>query len=125
MREWKREELDRIGAAREIEVAATRPDGSLGKPVIVWAVRHQNDLYLRSYRGSRGIWYQRALARPHGRISLDGVGYDVAFEHIGPQLAAEIDAAYRDKYGDLPTYVAAMVDESVRATTLRLVPTRR
>lgn len=122
MSTWRIEDLERIGAAREIDVATTRRDGSLGKPVIVWAVRNGNEIYLRSYRGDTGVWYRRALANPNGRISLDGIEREVVFEHIGRNLAAEIDAAYWDKYGDLPTYVEAMVSDEVRATTLRVVP---
>jgi len=32
---WTRDELDRIGKAEELEIAALRPDGTLRKPVPV------------------------------------------------------------------------------------------
>jgi len=47
MTAWTGEELARIGAADELELAALRRDGTLRKPVTIWVVRHGDDLYVR------------------------------------------------------------------------------
>ncbi|HEX3201346.1 MAG TPA: DUF2255 family protein, partial [Actinomycetes bacterium] len=39
MSDWTAEELDTIGAADELEVAALRPDGSLRRFTTIWVVR--------------------------------------------------------------------------------------
>ncbi len=64
MRDWTAEELDRIGAADELEIAALRPDGSLRPFTTIWVVRVGDDLYVRSYRGRRGGWFRSVLRRP-------------------------------------------------------------
>ena len=39
MATWNTDELDRIGAAEEVRIAARRPNGRLRTPVVVWIVR--------------------------------------------------------------------------------------
>jgi hypothetical protein len=36
---WSPDELDRIGGAEELQIAARRRDGSLRRPVPIWVVR--------------------------------------------------------------------------------------
>jgi hypothetical protein len=48
---WTDDELSRVGAADELEVAPVGPDGNPRRPVPVWVVRVGDDLYLRSWRG--------------------------------------------------------------------------
>lgn len=45
---WTNEEPDWIGAARELEVASLRADGTLRQPVTIWVTREGDDLYVRS-----------------------------------------------------------------------------
>src|SRR5829696_8630409 len=40
MSTWTSDELDRIGAAEELEIASVRRDGTLRNPVTIWVVRH-------------------------------------------------------------------------------------
>jgi hypothetical protein len=73
---WTAEELDEIGAADELEIAALRPDGSLRRSTTIWVVRVGDDLYVRSYRGREGAWFRSVLRRPEGRIRAGGVDRD-------------------------------------------------
>lgn len=59
---WSSRELDRIGAAQELEIAVRRRDGSLRRAVPIWVVRIGDDLYVRSWRGTEGSWYRGARA---------------------------------------------------------------
>ena len=52
MATWTSEELLKIAAAEELELASVRPDDTLGKPVTIWVVRVGDDLYVRSWRGT-------------------------------------------------------------------------
>lgn len=49
MTAWASDELDRVAAADELELATRRSDGTLRKPVTIWVVRHGDDLYVRSW----------------------------------------------------------------------------
>jgi hypothetical protein len=120
---WTAEELGSIAATDEIEIATSRGDGALRKPVIVWVVRSGDALYVRSYKGPGAAWYRGTQLDAEGQISAGGVDIDVTFEPVAADLADNIDQAYRDKYGRFgPEYINAMVSPEVQATTLRLVP---
>ncbi len=124
MTTWTSDELSRIAAADELEIAPLRGDGTLRRPVPIWVVRHDDDLYVRSYRGRGGHWFQAAQARHAGHISSGGVDRDVTFvEATDPSLHEVIDAAYRTKYHRYGgTYVDPMVAPDAQAATLRLEP---
>jgi hypothetical protein len=49
-----RDELDKIEAADELELASPRSDAALQEPVTIWVVRHGDDLYVRSMKGRKG-----------------------------------------------------------------------
>lgn len=119
---WTADELDRIGAADELRIAARRRDGSLRRPVPIWVVRVGDDLYVRSWRGTGGSWYRMARATHEGHISAGGVDRDVSLAEVGDDVDDAIDAAYRAKYGRYSGYVEPMIAPQARATTLKLVP---
>lgn len=122
MSDWTAEELDKIGTADELEVAAFRPDGSLSPYVTIWVVRAGGDLYVRSYRGRGGAWFRAVLRRPEGRIRAGGVEREVVFEEPEGADHAAIDRAYRAKYARYaPGFVDPMVGPDATAATLRLV----
>jgi hypothetical protein len=124
MSEWTSEELDKIGAGDEVEIAALRPDGSLRPYTTIWVVRAGDDLYVRSYRGRDGAWFRSVLRRPEGRIRAAGVERGVTFQEVGDAGHDAIDQAYRDKYASryASTYVDPMLTPDAAAATLRLVP---
>jgi hypothetical protein len=119
---WTRDELDKIGAADELELAP-RSDAAPQEPVTIWVVRHGDNLYVRSMKGRRGLWYQRAQTRHQGNIRAGGVEKDVTFVDASHELDDQLDAAYWDKYlqyGAL--YVDPIVSAEARATTIKLIP---
>ena len=122
MTTWSGDELSTIGDASELEVASLRGDGSLRKPRTIWVVRHGDDLYVRSVRGSEGAWFRGVQERHDGRISAGGLDRDVTFEDADHALDDEIDEEYRRKYGRTSTAVDRITSADARSTTLRLVP---
>jgi hypothetical protein len=120
MHDWTVEELDRIGAADELEIAALRPDGSLRPATTIWVVRVGDDLYVRSYRGRNGGWFRSVLRRPEGRIRAGGISRGVAFQERDDADHVAIDQAFRTKYARYGgSYVDPMV--SPNAAALRLI----
>jgi len=123
MKIWMEEELNRIGAAEELDIESLRRDGTLRKPVIIWVVRVGDDLYVRSVYGRTSAWFRGTQVRHEGRIRAGGVEKDVSFvDESNPDLNDKIDAAYLTKYRRYPQYVAPMVTPIVRAATIKLVP---
>ena len=122
MADWNPTELEQIASAPEIEVSSLREDGALTKPVTIWAVRVDRELYVRSVRGGAGGWYRAARRRHEGRIEAGDVAVDVAFEDAPHHLDAEIDAAYKEKYGYPSGPVDSIITADAQATTTRVFP---
>jgi hypothetical protein len=120
---WTADDLDRIGDADELEIASTRPDGTLRPYVTIWVVRAGDGLYVRSAHGSDNPWYRRAVASGTGRIRAGGIERDAGFESPDHALDQTITRAFHVKYD---RYGAALVDPVVSSesaeATLRIVP---
>ena len=86
MTTWTSDELDKIAAAEELQIAPLRRDGTLRNPVTVWVVHHGDDLYVRSWRGRTAAWYRAAQVRHEGRIWAGGVEKDVTFVDADPDI---------------------------------------
>jgi hypothetical protein len=123
MTAWTNDELTRIEAADELQIASRRRDGTLRHRTTIWVVRLGDDLYVRSVNGRTAAWFRGAKVRDEGRIWAGGVGKDVTFVDADHDLDDQIDAAYRTKYR---RYAASIVDHVVspkaRSATINLVP---
>jgi hypothetical protein len=119
---WTTEQLAGIDAALEIEIAVRRADGTLRPWTPIWVVHVAGDVYVRTwYRRDTG-WFGDALRERRARVRILGVEVDVHIEDVGvgsSGLRADVDAAYRAKYGDGST--GDMVGDDAAATMLRLV----
>ena len=123
MTTWERDELAKIGAAEEVQIAPLGPDGMPRKPVTVWAVRHGNDLYVRSVKGPSGHWFRGTQEKHEGRLRAGGVQQDVTFVDADHDLDDEIDAAYRAKYRRYAgSILNSVLTPVARSSTLKLVP---
>lgn len=121
---WTEQDLAEFERQDEVDIAPRRADGTLAKPRVVWAVRVDDEVYLRSVNGSEGAWYRTTRASREGHISTGTVDRDVAFADVDPgdAIGERIDAAYRAKYRRFPGPVASITAPKARATTLRMTP---
>lgn len=124
MNTWTSDELNRIGAAEELEIASLRADGTLRSWRTIWVVRVGDDLFVRSVYGRGSAWFRGVFDRHEGRIRAGGVDKDVSFkDETDPEVNEQIDAAYRAKYR---RYAASIVGSTVtpeaRGATLKLLP---
>ncbi len=122
MTAWTSDELNRIGAAEELDIMTLRRDGTPRRPLPIWVVRHGDDLYIRSVNGRDAAWYRGTQTRREGHIRAGGVAKEVTFADADLALADQIDAAYRTKYRRYPSIVPSIVRPAARAATIKLVP---
>ncbi len=123
MAAWTSDELTKIEAAEELEIAPLRGDGTLRHPVTIWVVRHGDDLYVRSVNGRAAAWFRSAQALHEGRIWAGGVEQDVTFVDADAALNDQLDAAYRAKYRHYAaSIVNSIVTPEARSATIKLVP---
>jgi hypothetical protein len=123
MTQWTSDQLDKIGKAEEVQIASVGRDGTLRKPVTVWAVRQGDDVYLRSVGGRGGHWFRGAQDRHEGRIRAGGVQQDITFLDAGHDVDDAVDAAYRAKYRRYAGRILnSVLTPEARAATLKLVP---
>ena len=111
MSAWTEDELRRIGAAQELEIAPVAPqrraahrDADLGR------TRWRRTLRARGIRPGTG-WYRVARTSGAGRIQAGGVEKDVTIEYAEDAVYDEVDAAYRDKYGRYASIVDSITDD--------------
>ncbi len=120
---WTPAELDAIGNAEELLIQSRRPDGTLRKPVIIWVVRVDDNLYVRAVGGPTSPWFKGAQTRHEGRISAGGIDRDVTFAPVDPSLHPAIDHQYRTKYANQPTeYVDPCLTPQPAPPRLSLIP---
>ena len=121
---WTSDELNKIGTAEELLITSFRRDGTLRKQVIIWVVRLDDDLYVRSVYGRTSAWFRGVQTRHEGHIRAGGVDKDVTFEEVSnPGLQEKIDAAYRTKYRRYAANIInSIISPEARSATIKLVP---
>lgn len=123
MTAWTNDELTRIGAAEELQIASLRRDGTLGSLRTIWVVSYGGGLYVRSVNGPTAAWFRGTRVRHEGHIRAGGVDRDVAFEAADHSIDDQIDAAYRTKYRRYAKSITdAITSPGARSTTIRLLP---
>ena len=122
---WTDDELQRLGNADEIRVASVRRDGSLRRPVTMWMVTDDGDLYVRAVKGVDGPWYRYLRGTDLAHVTAGDLLADVRAEDAStdPDLASRLDDAYRQKYERYPPApVRSVLTDAARGSTLRLTP---
>ena len=126
MTAWTSDELNKIGAADELQVAPQRRDGTLRNPTTIWVVRVGDDLYVRSAYGRNASWFRGTQVHHAGHIRVGGVEKDVTFVDVTAadhNMHDQIDAEYRAKYRRYPErFVRPVVSAESRSVTLKLMP---
>src|ERR1700686_539280 len=115
---WKLAESD------EVQIDTRRDAKSPLHRTTIWIVPTEDGVYIRSYKGRKGRWYQEALANPLVtiRVGRRKVTARVEPEH-NPLVIRAVNAAYRKKYGERwPDETQDMLKRSILSTTLRLTP---
>jgi hypothetical protein len=120
MATWSDDELRSIEEVEELELASVRSDDTLRSPVIMWVVRHGDDIYVRSVNGRGSSWFRGAQTKHEARIEAGGVTKNVSLVETD-DLLDEIDADYRRKYGHYSGPTVRITSQEARAAQLKLV----
>ena len=119
-------DVSRLEEASEITMRTVRRDGSWSSRPI-WVVVVDEQPYVRSANGERGVWYRKVLSGAEAEIVADGQTAPITAEPVRDQAMNElVSQAYRDKYAaSSPGSTDALNSGESRVTTLRLnVPAR-
>lgn len=120
---WTNDELNKIEKSEELQISSLRKDGSLRKPVTIWVVRVDNDVYVRSTNGSTASWFRGVQERYEGHVRVGGIDKDVTFtEETDSNVNNQIDEAYKTKYRHYTSIASHMTESGPRATTIKLAP---
>ena len=94
------------------------------RPLVIWAVVVENQVYIRSWTGKKEGWYNILSAEPF--ITIKAELFELEAGAIPVQdatLNEAISQAYHDKYdATWPTYAIDMTKPAPVATTMRVVP---
>ena len=113
-----------LAESDEVEIETRRDARSPLHRTTIWIVPTENGVYVRSYKGKKGRWYQEALVNPLVtiRVGRRKVTARAEPEH-NPLVIRAVNAGYRKKYGERwPDETKEMLRRSVLPTTLRLTP---
>ena len=123
---WTLEQLERIDAAEELQIASRRADGTRRGWVPIWVVSVDGQVYVRTWHRRTTGWFGHVLDSHRARVRVPGLEADVAVEDVGAgpgDLRTTVDEAYRTKYARYGhTTIGQMISDSAAAATLRLIP---
>ena len=116
------ETLGLLDPRREVRIVTTRPDGTQRR-TIIWVVVDGGDVFVRSYKGDRGYWYQAALDRPDEvALIVDDRMIPVrAVPAIDEESIRRCSAGLQAKYRRSMSLLS-MLEPQTLETTMRLDP---
>ena len=115
-------DTDTLRELRDSREVAIRTEKHPDTSVTIWVVVADDEVFLRSVRGSKGRWYRDLAAGGPATLEFAGRRLDVqAFPVSDPDAIARASREYLRKYQPSP-YAEAMVRVEVLPTTLRLEP---
>lgn len=117
-----RVDADTLRELHEVREMAIRTETHPNTAVVIWVVVADDEVFVRSVRGSKGRWYRDLAAG--GSATLEFAGRRLAVRAIPVNDPAAITRASREylrKYQPSP-YAQSMVRSEVLPTTLRLEP---
>jgi hypothetical protein len=116
--------LWRLAESDEVDIETRRDAKSPLHRTTIWIVPTEYGVYVRSYKGTKGRWYQEAIANPLVAIRVGRRKAAARAElERNPAVIRAANAGYRKKYGERwPDETKEMLKRSVLPTTLRLTP---
>jgi hypothetical protein len=115
-------DADTLRELFDLQEVAIRTEKHPKSAVVIWVAVADEEVFVRSVRGTKGRWYRDLAAG--GPATLEFAGRRLAVQAIPVSDSAVIAGASREylrKYQPSP-YAQAMVKSEILSTTLRLEP---
>ncbi len=113
--------LNQLANTKEIEIETYSATGQTHR-TIIWVMVEDQNVYVRSWLGLKGRWYQEIKANPDAAIIMDGQHHPV---HAVPVTDEAVISRISDnllrKY-HRSSSANGMVREEILSTTLQLEP---
>ena len=111
--------LHQLRAAREVSIRTEKhPNGA----VVIWVVVADDQVFVRSWRGTKGRWYRDLAAGGPASVELGGRHLSVqAIPTTDATAIARVSEEFLRKYQP-STHSPEMVRIEILPTTLRLEP---
>jgi hypothetical protein len=115
-------DADTLRELRDFQEVAIRTERHPDDAVVIWVVVADDEVFVRSVRGSKGRWYRDLAAGGSATLEFAGRRLEVqALPATDTASIARASSEYLRKYQPSP-YAQAMVRAEVLPTTLRLEP---
>ena len=115
-------DADTLRELRDCNEVAIRTEKHPGSAVVIWVVVADDEVFVRSVRGSKGRWYRDLATGGSATVEFAGRRLEVqAFPAIDADSIARASQEYLRKYQASP-YAQSIVRSEVLLTTLRLEP---
>ena len=116
------ETLRRLDDLYDVDIETVRPDGTPRRTVI-WIMVDGEDVFVRSWRGDRGYWYQSAT-EPDANVALiiDGGRVPVTVHDATDDLSIKRASLQLERKYATDASLPGMLRPGVLGTTLRLEP---
>jgi hypothetical protein len=114
--------LRHLDGELETPIETYRPDGT-PRRTIIWVLVDGDDVFVRSWKGDRGYWFQSAT-EPHAKVALIVDGRRVPVTVVpatDPESVERCSRQLERKYPHSES-LPDMLREEVLGTTLRLEP---
>jgi hypothetical protein len=117
-------EQARLRRTDEVRIEPAGQDRKPPAKPIIWVVTDESGVYVRSFYGARGRWYQQLRKNPLATLHIGRTRLRLRARKVsGAALNKRLDDAYQRKYGKRwPSETADMVTLKARRTTLQLLP---
>jgi hypothetical protein len=122
MKNWPKDELQRIAGTDDLHISPLREDHvTYGTPTWIWSVVVGGKLFVRAYNGQSSQWHKAAMRQKAGSITAAGMSREVVFQPANIEVQEVIDAAYRAKYSSSP-YLKPMIGSQAQSATVEISP---
>ncbi len=115
-------DADTLRALRDVQEPVIRTETHPKSGVVIWVVVADDDVFVRSWRGTAGRWYKDLASG--GAATLEFAGHRLAVQAIPASDATSITRTSREilrKYRH-SSHAQEMVRDEILPTTLRLEP---
>ena len=115
-------DADILRELRDLREVAIRTEKHPESAVVIWVVVADDEVFVRSVRGSKGRWYRDLAAGASATLEFAGRRLAVrAIPASDPDPVARASREYLRKYQPSP-HAQSIVRDEVLSTTMRLEP---